>query len=200
MTLPDAGSTPAASTTSLSLAAALGAALCAALLPAAPSPGQESPALSFEVAVVHVEPTTQVVFKQSAPARFTPTLAPPGFQIKWASSRIIVPFVERKYDDPFVAAVRFSGDTATIELRERRWWWRRRELNPRPEASRERPLHAQPLLISRPRASRRGKTARRQPRMCFAATSGDPARLHPNLATPFRARRVRSPKGVATDG
>ena len=118
VTLPDAGSTPAASTTSLSLAAALGAALCAALLPAAPSPGQESPALSFEVAVVHVEPTTQVVFKQSAPARFTPTLAPPGFQIKWASSRIIVPFVERKYDDPFVAAVRFSGDTATIELRE----------------------------------------------------------------------------------
>lgn len=106
------------STTSLSLAAALGAALCAALLSAAPSPAQESPALSFEVAVVHVEPTTQVVFKQSAPARFTPTLSPPGFQIKWASSRIIVPFVERKYDDPFVAAVRFSGDTATIEFRE----------------------------------------------------------------------------------
>jgi N-acetylmuramoyl-L-alanine amidase len=29
-----------------------------------------------------------------------------------------VPFVERKFDDPFVAAVRFSGDTATIEFRE----------------------------------------------------------------------------------
>lgn len=79
---------------------------------------QETAALSFEVAVVHVEPTTQVVFKQSAPVRFTPTLAPSGFQIKWASPRIIVPFAERKYDDPFVAAVRFSGDTATIELRE----------------------------------------------------------------------------------
>jgi N-acetylmuramoyl-L-alanine amidase len=79
---------------------------------------QETAALSFEVAVVHVELTTQVVFKQSSPARFTPTLAPSGFQIKWASSRIIVPFVERKYHDPFVAAVRFSGDTATIELRE----------------------------------------------------------------------------------
>jgi N-acetylmuramoyl-L-alanine amidase len=78
---------------------------------------QETP-LTFDVAVVHVEPTTQVVFKQSAAARFTPTLAPPGFQIKWASSRIILPFVERKYDDPFVAAVRFSGDTATIEFRE----------------------------------------------------------------------------------
>src|SRR5262245_51842362 len=36
-----------------------------------------------------------------------------------------------------------------------RWkWWRRRELNPRPEASRERLLHAQPLLGSRPPASR----------------------------------------------
>lgn len=79
---------------------------------------QDSAALSFEVAVVHVEPTTQVVFKQSAPVRFTPTLAPPGFQIKWASPRIIVPFVERKYDDPFVAAVRFSGDTALIEFRD----------------------------------------------------------------------------------
>ena len=67
---------------------------------------------------MHVEPTTQVVFKQSGPARFTPTLAPQGFQIKWASPRIIVPFVERKFDDPFVAAVRFSGDTATIEFRE----------------------------------------------------------------------------------
>ena len=78
----------------------------------------QEPALSFEVAVVHVDPTTQVVFKQSGPARFTPTLAPPGFQIKWASPRIILPFVERKYDDPFVAAVRFSGDTASIEFRE----------------------------------------------------------------------------------
>ena len=80
--------------------------------------GAQEAALSFEVAVVHVEPTTQVVFKQSAPARFTPTLLPGGFRIQWSSPRIIVPFVERKYDDPFVAAVRFAGDTATIEFRE----------------------------------------------------------------------------------
>jgi N-acetylmuramoyl-L-alanine amidase len=99
------------------LRAAIGAALCVFAF-AGGAFAQETAALSFEVAVVHVEPTTQVVFKQSSPARFTPTLAPSGFQIKWASSRIIVPFVERKYDDPFVAAVRFSGDTATIELRE----------------------------------------------------------------------------------
>jgi N-acetylmuramoyl-L-alanine amidase len=99
------------------LHAALGATLCVFAF-AAGVFAQETTALSFEVAVVHVEPTTQVVFKQSAPVRFTPTLTPSGFQIRWASSRIIVPFAERKYDDPFVAAVRFSGDTASIELRE----------------------------------------------------------------------------------
>ena len=39
------------------------------------------------------------------------------------------------------------------EVGSRRWkWWRRRESNPRPEASRGRPLHAQPLLNSRPAA------------------------------------------------
>ena len=72
-------------------------------------------------------------------------------------------------------------------------WWRRRESNPRPEASGERPLHAQPLLGSRPAASRRGKTAARQPRIRFAAPSGDPERLHPHFATSAGARRVRSP-------
>lgn len=82
-----------------------------------PARAQEAP-LSFEVAVVHVEPTTQVVFKQSQPARFTPTLLPGAFRIQWASQRIIVPFAERKYDDPFVSAVRFSGDAAIIELTE----------------------------------------------------------------------------------
>ncbi len=101
-------------TASLLLRAALGVAV---YLTAAAAGAQEAP-LSFEVAVVHVEPTTQVVFKQSAPSRFTPTLSPGGFQIRWASPRIIVPFVEKKYDDPFVAAVRFSGDTASIEFRE----------------------------------------------------------------------------------
>src|ERR1700704_61384 len=77
-------------------------------------------------------------------------------------------------------------------------WWRRRELNPRPEALRERPLHAQPLLDSRPAASRRGKTAAGQPRMCFAAPSGDPKRLHPHFATSAEARRVRYTANEAT--
>jgi len=70
-------------------------------------------------------------------------------------------------------------------------WWRRRELNPRPRASRERPLHAQPLLSSRPAASRRGKTAAGQPRIEFADPSGEPDRLHPLLASATETRRVR---------
>ncbi len=75
-------------------------------------------------------------------------------------------------------------------------WWRRRELNPRPEASRERLLHAQPLLGSRPAASRRGKTAAGQPRIGFAGPSGDPDRLHPHLASAYGTRRVRFPDTV----
>ena len=77
-------------------------------------------------------------------------------------------------------------------------WWRRRESNPRPEALRERPLHAQPLLGSRPAASRRGKTAAEQPRIRFAAPSGDPEPLHPHFATSAGARRVRYPTNVTT--
>jgi hypothetical protein len=64
-------------------------------------------------------------------------------------------------------------------------------LNPRPRASRERPLHAQPLLSSRPAASRRGKTAAGQPRIGFADPSGEPDRLHPHLASATETRRVR---------
>jgi len=77
-------------------------------------------------------------------------------------------------------------------------WWRRRELNPRPEALRERPLHAQPLLGSRPAASRRGKTAAGQPRIDFAAPSGGPEPLHPHFATSDAARRVRYASNEAT--
>jgi hypothetical protein len=83
-----------------------------------------------------------------------------------------------------------------FSLRGRRDWWRRRELNPRPEASRERLLHAQPLLSSRSAASRRGKTAAGQPRIGFAGPSGDPDRLHPHLASAYGTRRVRFPDTV----
>ncbi len=74
--------------------------------------------ISIEVAVVHVEPTTQVVLRQSAAARFAPRLLESGLQIRWTDRRIAPPFAERRFDDPLVAAVRFEGDTATILFRE----------------------------------------------------------------------------------
>jgi N-acetylmuramoyl-L-alanine amidase len=83
-----------------------------ALGEATPSP------LSLQVAVVHVSPTTQVVLRQSVSARFVPTLTETGFAIRWPDQRLVPPFVERLYQDPFVAAVRFSADAAAIEFRE----------------------------------------------------------------------------------
>ncbi|MEP6801070.1 MAG: N-acetylmuramoyl-L-alanine amidase [Acidobacteriota bacterium] len=77
------------------------------------------PALSIDVAVVHVEPTTQIVLKESASAQFVPSLAEGGFQIRWPDRKIVPPFTERRYEDPLVSAIRFSGDSATIEFRDR---------------------------------------------------------------------------------
>jgi N-acetylmuramoyl-L-alanine amidase len=76
------------------------------------------PPLSLEVAVVHVEPTTQVVLRLSAAARTAATLSEKAFQVKFPETRLDPPFPEKKYDDPLVAAVRFSADSATIEFRE----------------------------------------------------------------------------------
>jgi len=77
------------------------------------------PPLTIDVAVVHVEPTTQIVLKESAGAKFVPTVTETSFQIRWPDRKIIPPFPERKYDDPLVSSIRFSGDTATIEFRDR---------------------------------------------------------------------------------
>jgi len=79
---------------------------------AAPAP------LAIEVAVVHVDPTTQVVLQQSAPARFTPLLTDSEFQVRWTDRKVAPPFGERKYNDPLVAAVKFEGDAATVVFRE----------------------------------------------------------------------------------
>ncbi|MEO8192164.1 MAG: N-acetylmuramoyl-L-alanine amidase [Acidobacteriota bacterium] len=76
------------------------------------------PALSIDVAVVHVEPTTQIVLKESANAQFVPSLTETGFQIRWPDRKIVPPFPERRYEDPLVSAIRFSGDSATIEFRD----------------------------------------------------------------------------------
>jgi N-acetylmuramoyl-L-alanine amidase len=87
----------------------------------APAPaGQSVPGapLSVDVTVVHVDPTTQVVLRESGPGRFTPRLAESEIQIRWVDRRITTPFSERQFDDPLVAAVRFDGETATIVFRE----------------------------------------------------------------------------------
>jgi N-acetylmuramoyl-L-alanine amidase len=76
------------------------------------------PPVTIEVAVVHVSPTTQVVLRLSAAARTSTAIAEKDFQVRFPDTRIDPPFAERKYDDPLVAAVRFAGDTASIEFRE----------------------------------------------------------------------------------
>ena len=78
-----------------------------------------TPALALDVAVVHVEPTTQIVIRQSAAARFVPALTETGFQISWPNQKVMAPFPERRYDDPLITAIRFSGNTASIEFKEK---------------------------------------------------------------------------------
>jgi N-acetylmuramoyl-L-alanine amidase len=74
--------------------------------------------VSIDVAVVHVDPTTQVVLRESGPARFVPRLVESGLQIRWLDRKITAPFGERRFDDPLVAAVRFEDDTATVVFRD----------------------------------------------------------------------------------
>ena len=76
------------------------------------------PPLSIEVAVVHVAPTTQVVLRLSASAKTATVLSEKGFAIRFTDTKIDPPFSEKKFDDPLVAAVRFSGDIATVDFRE----------------------------------------------------------------------------------
>jgi len=83
-----------------------------------PSGSEPAGPLSVDVAVVHVEPTTQVVLRESASARFEPRLIESGLQVRWIDRKVTAPFAERRFDDPLVAAVRFEGDTATVVFRE----------------------------------------------------------------------------------
>ena len=82
------------------------------LVPAGPPP------LSIEIAVVHVAPTTQVVFRLSAAAKTATATSERSFQVRFADTKIDPPFPEKKYDDPLVASVRFAGEIATIDFRE----------------------------------------------------------------------------------
>ena len=82
------------------------------LAPAGPPP------VSVEVAVVHVAPTTQIVLRLSAAAKAATALSEKSFQVKFPETRLDPPFPEKKFDDPLVAAVRFTADSATIDFRE----------------------------------------------------------------------------------
>jgi N-acetylmuramoyl-L-alanine amidase len=75
--------------------------------------------LTLDVAVVHVEPTTQIVIRQSTAARFAPQLTETGLQITWPNQKVAPPYSERRYDDPLVAAIRFAGNTASIDFKEK---------------------------------------------------------------------------------
>ena len=81
-------------------------------VPATPAP------LSMQVAVVHVAPTTQVVLRLSAPRGSCRAHGETGFQVRFPAQRLTPPFPERRYEDPLVPAVRFSGDSAFIDFRE----------------------------------------------------------------------------------
>lgn len=82
------------------------------LVPAGPPP------LSIEIAVVHVAPTTQVVFRLSAAAKTATAVSDRTFQVRFSDTKIEPPFPDKKYDDPLVASVRFAGELATIDFRE----------------------------------------------------------------------------------
>ncbi len=75
-------------------------------------------ALAVEAAVVHIEPSTQVVLKLSGPAKFVSTAGTTSFQVRWPGQTVVPPFSERRYEDPFVAAIRFADDTASVELKQ----------------------------------------------------------------------------------
>ena len=88
--------------------------------PAAPTAVQAAPGtpITVDVTVVHVDPTTQVVFRESGPGRFVPQLTESGMQIRWTDRPITAPWAERRFDDPLVSGVRFEGDTATVFFRD----------------------------------------------------------------------------------
>ncbi len=76
------------------------------------------PPVAIEVAVVHVAPTTQVVLRLSGAAKTSTTLSDKAYQVRFEDTKIDPPFPEKKFDDPLVSAVRFAGDTATVDFKE----------------------------------------------------------------------------------
>ncbi len=58
------------------------------------------------------------MLRLSDAAQTSTALSDKGLQVRFADTKIDPPFPEKKYDDPLVASVRFSGDLALIDFRE----------------------------------------------------------------------------------
>ena len=75
-------------------------------------------AAPLDVAVVHVEPTTQVVLRESVAARFEPPSSNRGCRSAGPTARSFRPSPSAASTTRWSAAVRFEGDTATVVFRE----------------------------------------------------------------------------------
>ncbi len=73
-------------------------------------------AASLEVALIHVDRMTQVVFRESGPVPFETTAGKDSLTIAFKSP-VTAPFSEKSYDDPFVAKIAFAQNSATVSLR-----------------------------------------------------------------------------------
>ena len=72
---------------------------------------------TVDVTVVHLNRTTQVVFRESAPIEFDGAASRDGYVVTF--KRPVAPAApDRSFDDPFVSRVHFSAATAAVVFRE----------------------------------------------------------------------------------
>jgi N-acetylmuramoyl-L-alanine amidase len=73
------------------------------------------PSAVIDVALVHLNQTTQVVLRESAATPFEARLEGDTYFVRFKSP-VTEPFAEKSYDDPYVARIRFQNSTAAIRL------------------------------------------------------------------------------------
>ncbi len=74
-------------------------------------------AANVDAGVVHLNRMTQVIFQESSPVPFEAFPTKDGYTVTFKSP-VAAAFGERTFDDPFVSKIRFSGNAATLTLRE----------------------------------------------------------------------------------
>lgn len=74
-------------------------------------------AATIDAGVVHLNRMSQVIFQESSPVPFEAFPTKDGYTITFKSP-VAPAFAERTFDDPFVSKIRFSGNAATLTLRE----------------------------------------------------------------------------------